>query len=410
MTDVRGDSSFVLLILSAVIVLSVLIRHGFERTRLPPIVGYTALGLIIGSIDHFGVFLSEKSRQGIEVFAEFGLVALLFRVGLESNITALIQQIRPALLIWISNMTVAGIFAFVSVRYIFDFGPVAAIFAAVALSATSVGVSTAAWRDVGALGRPSGALLLDVAELDDISAAILIGVLFALGPLLQSGESSNLAPLFAHHTVFVLANLVAFAIGCAIFSQFIEKAVTKRFADFDRKHGPAFFAAGAALAIAAAAEFLGLSLAIGAVFAGLAFSRDPQERMIDKSFSPIYDLFAPFFFVHIGMGVEVSVLPEAFGLGLVLFGAAVLGKLVGAGAPAWTHLGARGALIIGVSMIPRAEIALLVAGYGRSLGGWAMPAELYNAIILTSLATCLLSPVVIRWLLMAQQSEPENGR
>lgn len=90
--------------------------------------------------------------------------------------------------------------------------------------------------------------------------------------------------------------------------------------------------------------------------------------------------------------------------------APVLGKLVGAGAPARMYLVIHGALLIGISMVPRAEIALLVAGYGLSLGAWAMTLKLYNAVVLTSLATCLLSPVVISWLLLAApQSEPDNG-
>lgn len=91
--------------------------------------------------------------------------------------------------------------------------------------------------------------------------------------------------------------------------------------------------------------------------------------------------------------------------------AAVLGKLVGAGAPARIYLPVHESLLIGVSMVPRAEIALLVMGYGLSLGAWAVPPELYNAVVLTSLATCLLGPIAIRWLLQASpQSEREIGQ
>ncbi|PQA89574.1 cation:proton antiporter [Hyphococcus luteus] len=404
MTELHGEASIVLLLLGAIIVSSVIIRRSFERIHMPPIVGYTMLGLLISTLDPSADFISVDARRTIGVFANIGLVALLFRVGLESNLAALVQQLRPALMVWVSDITVSALTAFAVVRYVFDFGLIPAILSGAAFSATSVGVSTAVWRDAKALKRPSGALLIDVAELDDISAVIIISILFALGPLIGGGAGGSLAPLLAHQTALVLINLALFATGCIVFSRFIEKRVTKRFAQLDPKYGPAFFAAGAAFAIAAAADLLGLSLAIGAMFAGLAFSRDPVERKIDQSFSPIYDFFAPFFFVHIGMGVEIQYIFSALGFGIILFAAASLGKIVGVGLPSLRFIRPRGALLIGVSMIPRAEIALLVMGYGLSLGDWATPPALYNTVVLVSLATCILSPIAVRWLL--QTSPP----
>ena len=409
MTELHGDATILLLLLGAVIMASTLIRRSFERIHLPAIVGYTAIGLLISLLDPSSDFISEDAREIIGFFAQVGLVALLFRVGLESNLSALMQQLRPALLVWMSDVTISALTAFLAVYYVFDYGLVPAILCAAAFSATSVGVSTAVWRDAGALDRPSGALLIDVAELDDISAVFVISVLFAFGPLLQGNATGSLAPLLAQQTVLVLAKLVLFITLCILFSRFLEQRLTKRFAELDPDNGAAFFAAGAAFVIAATADGLGLSLAIGAMFAGLAFSRDPAERNIDASFSPIYHLFAPFFFVHIGLGVEPQFIAGALGLGLVLFAVAAVGKLAGAGLPALNFVRPHGALLIGTSMVPRAEIALLVMGYGLSLGPWATPPELYNAIVLASLATCIISPVVVRRLLQAEPSGGEEG-
>lgn len=407
MTEVQGQATMLLLLLGAVVIASVLIRRLFERFHLPAVAGYTAIGLGIAFLDPSSAIISESTRETVGIFAQIGLVALLFRVGLESNLSALIQQLRPALLVWLSDVSVSALTAFVAVYFVFGFGLVPAILCAAAFSATSVGVSTAVWRDAGALGRPSGALLIDVAELDDISAVFVISLLFALGPLLQGGGEGALAPLLAQQTLIVLFKLAFFIALCVLFSRFLERRLTKQFARLDDKNGAAFFAAGAAFIIAATADSLGLSLAIGAMFAGLAFSRDPAERKIDEAFSPIYDLFAPFFFIHIGMGVEPQYIAGAVGLGAVLFCVAAIGKLVGVGLPALSFVRPRGALLIGASMVPRAEIALLVMGYGLSLGPWATPPALYNAIVLASLATCILSPIVVRRLLQAEAPETE---
>lgn len=58
-----------------------------------------------------------------------------------------------------------------------------------------------------------------------------------------------------------------------------------------------------------------------------------------------------------------------------------------------------GAALIDVSMVPRAEIAMVIAQQGKDLGDWAMPAEVYSALALISVVTCLAAPVAIRWII-----------
>jgi Kef-type K+ transport system membrane component KefB len=89
-------------------------------------------------------------------------------------------------------------------------------------------------------------------------------------------------------------------------------------------------------------------------------------------------------------------------LGLLLFVPAVLGKLLGVGAPVARRSGWRAGVLLGVSMIPRAEIALLVARTGNRLGPWAVSDTLYGAIVfasgLASIASPLmLGPLLDRW-------------
>ena len=67
-----------------------------------------------------------------------------------------------------------------------------------------------------------------------------------------------------------------------------------------------------ALVISAIAGYLGFTLAIGALFAGLAFSREPQAVHIDGKFSYFYELFTPFFFIQIGMHVDSGAMPSAW--------------------------------------------------------------------------------------------------
>ena len=169
------------------------------------------------------------------------------------------------------------------------------------------------------------------------------------------------------------------------------------------------FATGIALLVAALADLLGFSLAIGALFAGLAFSRDPAEREIDRAFSELFVLFSPFFFVAIGLAIDVTLLPDALNLGLVLLVAAILGKLFGAALPAVLVTSPRDSLLIGISMIPRAEIFLIIMLHGVMLGDWAVPEPLYIAAVFVSVATCILAPILLRRLL-ADRHQFEEAR
>lgn len=156
--------------------------------------------------------------------------------------------------------------------------------------------------------------------------------------------------------------------------------------------------------IAALAEALGFSLAVGALFAGLAFSRDPRRLRLDRAFETLFRFFVPFFFVGIGLAVPVGGMGAALGIGGLLLGVAVIGKVAGTALPLVAVTGGSGALLIGVSMVPRAEIALIVMERGRALGDWAVPPELYGAMVLVSLGACLLAPPVVRYLLGARET------
>ncbi|MDX1638526.1 MAG: cation:proton antiporter [Balneolaceae bacterium] len=145
--------------------------------------------------------------------------------------------------------------------------------------------------------------------------------------------------------------------------------------------------------------FIGFSVAIGVFFAGLIFSTDPESVKIDASFEAVHDFFVPFFFVSIGMAAD----PAAFaGIGWPLFlllAAAVLGKLLGAGIPAALTLGFPAGVMIGISMITCAEIALIIMQRGLSLGNLAVTPELFTWVVAISATTALVMPLVLRRLL-----------
>jgi len=388
-----------LFVIGIVTLTGIVLRGTLERVGLPAMAGYILIGVGLAALDGWIPFLAEPVRHNLDFLAKLGVVVLLFRVGLESDLGMLAAQLRNAAAIWLPSILVAGLFGFAVVYFWPGLGLVPALFVGVAASATSIGVSAAMWEDAGRLKTDEGALLLDIAELDDVSAVILLSMLFAVVPIIQQADNGTLWTAAGWAALTQSAKLAVFCLGCYLFSRRLEAPLSAWFNRLDHRVGPLILAAGITFLIAAAADLLGFSIAIGALFAGLAFSRDPEEQEIDRSFTVLYAVFAPFFFVAIGLSVQIGAFGDWIWLAAVLLAAAIAGKVLGTLMPALFFVPPRDGLLIGLSMTPRAEIFLIVMLHGLTLGDWAVPDRLYTAAVVVSLATCILGPVAVKWLL-----------
>jgi Kef-type K+ transport system membrane component KefB len=389
----------VIALLGIIIVVTLWIRSGLTRIGLPPLVGFMIFGLLIRMIDTKAHFLSADVQEILNFLADVGVIILLFRVGMESNLKGLLRQIRHASIIWTGDVLLSGLLGFAAVYYVLGFSFIPSLFVGIALTATSVGVSISVWEEVNATRSPTGELLLDVAEMDDVSGVVLLALLLALAPQLRGGFSGGIGRAVAGTTSIVLAKLLAYAAFCVLFSLYIEKHVTRLFSKLKRAPDPMLLVAGIGFIIAAAAGLLGFSLAMGAFFAGLVFSRDPKAVRLNSPFGGLHDLFVPFFFLSIGLGINPADLTPSFALGAALCLVAILGKLIGDGSLSLALTTRKSAILFSLSMIPRAEIALIVMKKGLQLGDWAVPGRVFSAMAMVSVVTCILSPIVLRELL-----------
>lgn len=401
MIDVGSHPAVSVFIVGALAVAAPLIKSGLGRIGLPSLIGLLALGLLMRGMDTAYGILNEADIRILAFLGKAGLVMLLFRVGLESNIRGLLGQLGKASLIWCANVVIAGALGYATAFYLMQLGTVTSLVVGTAFTATSVGISVAAWQEMNALRSMNGELLVDVAEMDDISAILLMALLFAVLPQLQSGgPSAGLsAALVAEHAGLFLFKLLTFTLACFLFSFWVEKPVTQFFRRLESAPDPMLTIAALAFIIAAVAEWLGFSLAIGAFFAGLIFSRDPNAVKMESSFIPIYDFFSPFFFIGIGLQMDPTALTAAVVPGVVLAIAAAGSKFIANAIPVYLMRGRQAALLIGVSMIPRAEITMVIMQRARALGDWAVSASIYNAMILVCAVTSMLAPFALRFLL-----------
>ncbi len=389
------DAALMVLVFAGVLVVALLAKAALQRIGLPPLVAYLALGIGLGLLDERLGLLGAEGRGVFQFFATLGVVALLFRVGLESDLPGLIHQLRSAAPIWVGNVLVSGAAGYVAARYLLSMELIPSLVIATAMTATSVGIPARVWQQAHALDTDSGRRFVDVGEMDDISGVVLMGLLFSLLPVLRSPDGDGLLPVLGREAGLYAVKLVLFSAGCVLFSRYVERRYTGMIRRIETGPDPMLVVVGTGMLVAAVAGLLGFSVAIGAFFAGLVFSRDPKRVKVDAKFAPLYDLLTPFFFVGVGLRLDADLTLGAAAVGGVLVATAVAGKLVGTIGPARLYTGWLPAVTLGVSMVPRAEITLLILHRASGLGEEVVPSSAYAGMVLVSAVTCLAAPPLL---------------
>jgi Kef-type K+ transport system membrane component KefB len=218
-------------------------------------------------------------------------------------------------------------------------------------------------------------------------------------PVLNGDVEANFLPIFARTIVPFLLKGTIFGVFCLILFRYLELPMTRFFSRIEPSPDPMLMVAGTGFIIAALAGLIGFSAAVGAFFAGLVFCRDPDAVKFDASFATLYDFFVPFFFIQLGLQIQLESLASSGILSLVILIVAFLGKLIGTGGLALITDGRSSALLLGVSMIPRAEITMVIMERGRQLGDWAVSPQIFTSMIIVSAITCIASPLLLRPLL-----------
>jgi len=408
MIELPINFPLLIFLIGVIIFMACIGRSFLERIGIPPLVGYILLGFLIRLANIKLDFLSPGFNEIFEFLADLGIIVLLFKVGLECNIPGLLRQLKKASFIWVGNVLISGALGYIVATYVLGLSLIPSLFIAIAFTATSVGITVIVWQKQKALNTPLGELLIDVAEMDDITGIMLMALLFSIIPILKDGTGAALLPILSKTTGILILKLAVFGALCYFLSIYAERHIASFCKRVKKRHESILMVTSVGFIVAALAGLMGFSVAIGAFFAGLIFCRDPEAVKIDASFNILYEFFSPFFFVGIGLSLAPEALATGFWLGLILLIPAVIGKFVGAGGPAILTSGLTGGVLIGVSMIPRAEIAMIIMDEGLEFGAWAVPPHVFAGMVVVVAITCLVTPYIIRLLLRKWPQKEEE--
>lgn len=352
-----------------------------RRLHQPAVIGEILAGTIVGA-SVLGLVTIDETLQ---VFAELGVIFLLFYVGLETRIGDLRAVGRPAALVGVFGVLVPVV-AGIGFALVFGASTPTALFIGAALAATSVGITSAILVELGLQESIAGRTILGAAVIDDVLALVVLAV--ATGAASESGVNIwEIVGLIALSGAF----LAFFGLGGSqALRRWPQVLEMPRFAD-----SPLLPAVLICLGLAVLAAEVGLAAVIGAFLAGMIVAETRDHNSIEAEVEPLYAFFAPFFFAVIGAQLDVGSLADPSNL-LLLLGVTVLailtkfgGALLGAGS-----LPRDQRRIVSVGMIPRGEVGVIVAGLGYAKG--VIDKDIFAVVVGMAILTTLIAPYLIR--------------
>jgi Kef-type K+ transport system membrane component KefB len=414
----------VVFLLVAIALLAAKLGGIIERFGQPSVLGELFMGIVLSALAYFGITFIDDIRHNeiIAFLAEFGVVLLLFQIGLESNLGQMKKVGTTALMVALVGVVVPFVLGTWVLGPIL-FGEeslVSHLFLGASLVATSVGITASVFRSFK-IGKSNVAqTVLGAAVIDDVLGLVVLAIVSALA----SGEEITFA---------LVAVLTLKAIGFLAGAIMLGKLTAGYISNFLSTIHPGIgmkltLAMTFALIFAYLASLVGLAPIVGAFAAGLlldpvhftrfhmppivaslqrlqGFDKSEKEKInkiIDKHRDHhVEDLigglglvFIPVFFLYTGLSINFESLlqPGLYVTALIISVVAVLGKFV-AGFAAKGDKNDKG--LIGMSMVPRGEVGLIFAATGKGLG--VLSDELFSIIVIVVILTTFVAPFGMKY-------------
>jgi Kef-type K+ transport system membrane component KefB len=377
--------------LLAIFVSAKVIGEIFERLGLPSVLGEILAGIALGpyALDWI------RPSNTIYSVAELGAIFVLFSAGLETSPRELIRIGGKAVQVASAGVIIPFVLGFMYMK-LRHAASSESVFVGAAMVATSVGITARILADLRVLSTRPARIILAAAVFDDILGMLLLAMV--------AGLSSKGGLPWWH-----LAVLIGEASGFALFMMFIAPRIVHRMEprveQLSTQNASLIVALAICLLLSWLAAKIGMAAIVGAFFAGLVFADyAPQWNLVPRV-SGITEFLAPFFFFAIGSRLDGRLFTkDVFVAAIVISVLAIISKVIGCGLPL-LYEGWPTVLRVGVGMMPRGEVALIVALVG--LQSRIIGQSTYAIVVFMTAVTTLIAPALLRNLFRDQQSADE---
>jgi monovalent cation:H+ antiporter-2, CPA2 family len=367
-----------LIVLGAAFLLAGLLARGGRRVGLPTIPLFMLAGIIVGPNTPGPVFFSNPDE--LELLAAFGLIFLLFYLGVEFSVDDLTsggrRLLASAALYLTLNVGVGLAFGFA-----LGWGTEEAFVIAGVTGISSSAIVTKVLVELRRLVNPETRLILGIIVLEDLFLALYLA---ALAPVLGQADS-------AADALVLFGRAAAFLVVLGVLARFGSAWVGRLIAARDDELLVVLFV-GFALLVSGIAYQLGVSDAIGAFMAGLVVAGTTVARRVERLVLPLRDAFAAVFFFAFGLSIDPSdigpiIVPALLAVAMSL----VLAVVAAVGAARINDLDRGAAANVAFSIVARGEFALILVALATEAG---LDSRLVPFVAVYVLILAVLSPIL----------------
>lgn len=383
--------------LAIILFLARIIGDTFGRLGVPPVLGEILVGIILGK-SALGII---QPYEALKVLAEIGVILLLFHIGLEADIQQLKRVGLSAVVVAFVGAAMPMLLGTLLSYYLLNLPLTVSLFLGGTLTATSIGITVRVLDDLGKMKERFAQIVLGAAVLDDI-----IGVVVLAGLYEFSKEGA------VHFDA--LALLILYIATFFLFSPLLAQILARIIQLLSRKLATEDFIPPTVIAVifffAFLAHEVGSPEILGAFTAGLALSRrfaipfalflrtdGAMAQKVEHTIMPLVWVLTPLFFVYVGLQLNLKAIDftslKFWTLSLLILIVAIVGKVTSG---FFVSGSLKEKMLIGFSMLPRGEVGLIFAEFGRQAGVYDH--TLYAVVIFVVALTTLTAPVVLKFL------------
>jgi len=386
--------------LAVIMILAGIVTLAFFKIKQPLIIGYLFAGMLIGPLSPLWTsFLPESGNMetsgavgilsdiaALNVFAEIGVILLLFVIGIEFPFAKIRSIGKVSILVGTLGLFLTLIVVFYACTML-GLGFMDSLFLAAALSISSTAIIVKVLEETGKIKKESSILVLGILIVEDVIAVILIASL-------ESIALAGTVSIEGAIAVVVVATILivgTFTVGIRTIPKLIDKV-----ASAENREILLLSVLGVCFGYALLANIVGLSVAIGAFLAGVLVAESKSAEVSKILSSPIKDMFVAIFFVSVGALMDVSQLENYIFLAIALIAVALGMKLGGNMLGNVIMRQEKGKSLRSAFTLaaPRGEFSIVIIKVGVDAG--VVSAFLFPLIGVIAIITAFITPFLVK--------------
>ena len=355
----------------------------FKKLKQPTVLGYILAGIFAGP--YFNFLPTVSDQQNLTIWADIGVIFLLFGLGLEFSFKKMMNVGKSAMITATVNILFM-LFLGYNTGLLLGWSAIDSFFLGSMISMSSTTIIIKAFDDLNVKKQKFTDLVFGVLVVEDIVGILLLVLLptIALGSTIDSQE-------LALSTL----KLVFFLVLCFVIGIYIVPTFLKKITGFLTDEMLLLITISLCFGMVLLATSSGFSSALGAFIMGSILAETEIIERIEKNIKPLKDFFGAVFFVSVGMMVNPAMFLEyawpIFVITLIVIGGKVVFSCFGF---IFSGQTLKTAVQGGFSLAQVGEFAFIIASLGMSIG--VLDARVYPIIVAVSVITTFLTPMMIK--------------